>query len=125
MTTGRQAKVLRELQEIPGVGQAIARDLWNLRIRKVADLRGRSPQKLYDELCRLQGQPVDRCMLYVLRCAVYFASRKSHAPELLKWWNWKDSADNSTGRSHEKTTRPATPRRRSLNPRSRRLRASL
>lgn len=99
MTTGGQAKVLRELQEIPGVGQATARDLWNLRIRKIADLRGRSPQKLYEELCRLQGQPVDRCMLYVLRCAVYFASRKRHAPELLKWWNWQDSADTSTHRS--------------------------
>jgi len=34
----------------------------------------------------------DRCLLYVFRCAVYYAST---SPELydiekLKWWNWKD-----------------------------------
>jgi hypothetical protein len=35
---------------------------------------------------------VDRCVLYVFRCAVYFASEAEHDPELLKWWNWKDAA---------------------------------
>ncbi|MBC8473125.1 MAG: pathogenicity locus, partial [Planctomycetes bacterium] len=30
------------------------------------------------------------CMLYVLRCAVYYASNTEHDPDLLKWWNWKD-----------------------------------
>jgi hypothetical protein len=33
---------------------------------------------------------VDRCLLYVFRCAVYFAEHTRHDPELLKWWNWKD-----------------------------------
>jgi hypothetical protein len=33
---------------------------------------------------------VDRCLLYVFRCAVYFASHKKHDPKLLLWWNWKD-----------------------------------
>ncbi|MGA3073400.1 MAG: helix-hairpin-helix domain-containing protein, partial [Bryobacteraceae bacterium] len=32
------------------------------------------------------------CVLYVFRCAVYFASEAEHDPELLKWWNWKDQA---------------------------------
>jgi Pathogenicity locus len=122
MTTDSKAKVLRELQGIPGVGRAIANDLWKLRIRRIADLRGRAPQKLYDDLCQLQGQPIDRCMLYVLRCAVYFASRISHDPELLKWWNWKDPTNNSTARSNELIPRPQ-PRRRHPAPGSRRLRA--
>jgi hypothetical protein len=29
-------------------------------------------------------------MLYVLRCAVYYASTDDPNPERLKWWNWKD-----------------------------------
>ncbi|MBL7185950.1 MAG: hypothetical protein ISS70_06470 [Phycisphaerae bacterium] len=29
-------------------------------------------------------------MLYVLRCAVYYASNAERDPELLKWWNFKD-----------------------------------
>ncbi len=34
--------------------------------------------------------PLDRCVLYVFRCANYYAAHKRHDPELLKWWNWKD-----------------------------------
>jgi hypothetical protein len=41
-------------------------------------------------LDRFKASPVDRCVLYVFRCAVYYANNKTHDPELLKWWNWKD-----------------------------------
>jgi hypothetical protein len=30
-------------------------------------------------------------MLYVFRCAVYYASNETHEPERLKWWNWNYS----------------------------------
>lgn len=82
--------ILSELQTIPGVGKAISRDLWRLGIRSVADLRGRNPEQLYARLCTLQQTQVDRCMLYVLRCAVYYASETDPDPALLKWWAWKD-----------------------------------
>ena len=81
---------LRELQQIPGVGKSIANDLWELGIRSVVDLKGRNPERLYSKRCEQQGVKIDRCLLYVFRGAVYFASRKKHNPELLKWWNWKD-----------------------------------
>lgn len=80
-----------ELREIPGVGASLAQDLRSLGIRKVADLKGRDPQALYDRLEKLTGSHQDRCVLYVFRCAVYYASRKRHDPEKLKWWNWKDA----------------------------------
>lgn len=83
-------KVLRSLRRIPGVGKSIAGDLWALGIRDPGELMGRSPQELYDELCRQQGARLDRCVLYVMRCAVYYASSSQPDPELLKWWNWKD-----------------------------------
>jgi hypothetical protein len=81
---------LKELRRIPGVGRSIAEDLWMLGIRSPGDLRGRDPQALYERLCELQGARIDRCMLYVLRCAVYFVSHERHDPGLLKWWAWKD-----------------------------------
>jgi len=59
-------------------------------MRKVSDLKGRDPQKLYDELNSITGKVQDRCVLYVFRCAVYFATEMKHDSELLKWWNWKD-----------------------------------
>lgn len=81
---------LRALQVIPGVGPSIAQDLWDLGIRQVADLNKKDPQKLYDQLCAQSGQKLDRCLLYVFRCAVYFASQPNPDPKKLKWWNWKE-----------------------------------
>ncbi len=80
-----------ELQNIPGVGRSIAEDLRSLGIRRVIDLRDKNPETLYDELCKKMGKPVDRCVLYVFRCAVYFATHTRHDAEKLKWWYWKDS----------------------------------
>jgi len=87
---------LVDLSRIPGVGPSIASDLYSLGIREVADLRARDPEVLYSELCRKLGQHVDRCVLYVFRCAVYFASESKHDPELLKWWKWKDGPQAAT-----------------------------
>jgi nucleotidyltransferase/DNA polymerase involved in DNA repair len=87
--TGDQT-ALKELQQIPGVGKSIAQDLLDIGIRSVSQLKGKDPQQLYDESNRFAGCVQDRCLLYVFREAVYFASNKVHDPERLKWWNWKD-----------------------------------
>jgi len=71
------------------VGPSIAHDLWRLGIESVGDLKGADPEKLYARLGALNKSKVDRCVLYVFRGAVYYASRKKHDPEKLKWWNWK------------------------------------
>ena len=97
MSADARAASLRDFRRIPGVGRTIAEDLWSLGLRSVDDLRGGDPQALYERLCELQGVHVDRCMLYVLRCAVYFASRERHDPELLKWWSWKDGGRAYSG----------------------------
>lgn len=81
---------LRELRTIPGIGKSLAQDLLDIGICRVSDLKGRDPERLYAKLTALRGQHIDRCVLYTFRCAVYYASRTKHDPELLKWWNWKD-----------------------------------
>lgn len=81
----------QSLQVIPGVGKSIAQDLLNIGIRQVSDLKGKDPQKLYDVSNKFAGCVQDRCLLYVFRCAVYFAEHTKHDPEKLKWWNWKDA----------------------------------
>jgi hypothetical protein len=91
-----QPQALKDLQRIPGVGPSIAADLYGLGITAVADLHGRDPEALYEQLCAQAGQRVDRCMLYVFRCAVYFADHEvTHTPteaDKLLWWHWKDRA---------------------------------
>jgi len=85
-----QQDSLRDFQRIPGIGPSMADDLWKLRYRSVAELRDEEPEVMYQRLCELSGAHVDRCVLYVFRCAVYFASNEARDPELLKWWNWSD-----------------------------------
>ncbi len=79
-----------DLQRIPGIGPSMAQDLLDLGYDRVEDLDDQDPQEMYDRLAALRGGTMDRCVLYVFRCAVYFAENSEHDPELLKWWNWKD-----------------------------------
>jgi len=84
---------MKNLTIIPGVGQSIASDLWHIGIKKVEDLQGQDPEKIYELSNRFAGVKQDRCLLYVFRCAVYYAETPpdKQDPEKLKWWNWKDS----------------------------------
>lgn len=83
-------KTLKGLQVIPGVGKSIANDLYNIGIKKVADLNGQSPGALYKKLNRYSGIKNDICVLYTFRCAVYYATETSYKKEKLNWWYWKD-----------------------------------
>jgi hypothetical protein len=83
-------RCLKKLEQIPGVGKVIARDMMAIGIKSCDDLKGQEPEQLYEKLCDYKATQVDRCMLYVFRCAVYWASNDEHDGELLKWWNWKD-----------------------------------
>ena len=81
-----------ELRQIPGVGKTTEQDLLAIGYRDIASLRGADPQDMYERECIRKGVQVDRCVLYVYRCAVYYAKTppEERNPELLKWWNWKD-----------------------------------
>lgn len=79
-----------DLQSIPGVGPSIKKDLMDIGISKVSDLVKKDPERLYDRLCKIRNSRIDRCVLYIFRCAVYFAKNSEYDPELLKWWKWKD-----------------------------------
>lgn len=67
----------------------MAQDLRDLGVFRVRDLVGKDAELMYKQLCLLHKMDLDRCVLYVFRCAVYFANNEAHDPELLKWWNWK------------------------------------
>ncbi|OHD59707.1 MAG: hypothetical protein A2014_08160 [Spirochaetes bacterium GWF1_49_6] len=78
-----------DLTVIPGIGKSLAKDLRLLGFEHVAGLKDADPMEMYRRLCEITGARQDPCVLYVFRCAVYFASEPAHDPELLKWWNWK------------------------------------
>jgi hypothetical protein len=105
MTRQRIRRAPDDLQTIPGVGPSLAQDLRELGISRVTDLRGQDPECLYARLITQRGVHQDRCVLYVFRCAVYFAETAAPEPERLKWWHWKDP-------------QPAAPARQSGSPSS-------
>jgi hypothetical protein len=78
------------LQSIPGIGPSLAQDLRDLGIQRPSCLNREDPEQLYKKLERLRGSPIDRCVLYAFRCAIYFSSHQKHDPKKLKWWYWKD-----------------------------------
>ena len=80
------------LRAIPGVGPSIAADLRAIGVEDPTGLRGKDPDLLYARSNTRKGVVQDRCLLYVFRCAVYFANTSRRQPELLKWWNWSDDA---------------------------------
>ncbi|MBE7410525.1 MAG: helix-hairpin-helix domain-containing protein [Leptospiraceae bacterium] len=88
---------LKDLMQIPGVGKSIAQDLYDIGIRKIEDLKNKEPEVLYKDSNDFSGMTQDRCLLYVFRCACYFAKtpEKKRVSEKLQWWYWKDKKQSS------------------------------
>lgn len=89
-TISKKDKQIIELRQIPGVGISIANDLINIGITSIDDLKNKDPEWLYHQSNKFAGVVQDRCLLYVFKCAVYYASETKHTKGKLKWWNWKD-----------------------------------
>ena len=65
------------------------RDLLDIGIQDIDELRGRSPEALLEEIFDLREQtPRDR--LSYLRLAVYYAETEDPDPQLLQAWKWTD-----------------------------------
>ncbi len=90
MVKAEKENILKELQAIPGVGKSVANDLYNIGIKSVSDLAGKSPAGLYKKLNRQSHVKNDICVLYTFRCAVYYATETRRQKEKLNWWYWKD-----------------------------------
>ena len=68
---------MSELRRIPGVGAQTEKDLLMLGYPTIASLRGADPEEMYRRECAMRGVQVDRCQLYVYRCATL---RKPNIP---------------------------------------------
>lgn len=75
---------MTELIEIPYIGKAMIRDFDLLGIKSVEDLKGKSHQKLYDEMCEIAGTKQDPCVLDTYEMAIHFAE----TGESLPWWHF-------------------------------------
>jgi len=67
-TTTSGVRDIARLEDIPNIGPAVAADLRQLGITSPADLRGRDPYAMYDDLCRITGQRHDPCLPRAVCC---------------------------------------------------------
>ena len=93
----------RQLKDLVSVGPAMLEDFELLGITTVAQLRRRSPQRMYHDLCRLRRQRIDPCCLDVFVAAVAQARDPDLPIEQRQWWYWskvrKASASTQVPRS--------------------------
>ncbi len=75
---------IARLEDIPNVGPAVAADLRRLGITTPAELPGRDPYAMYDDLCRITGQRHDPCLLDTFIAAVRFLEGAPKTP----WWKY-------------------------------------
>ena len=75
---------LARLEDVPNVGVAIAADLRRLGITSPAEVVGRDPYVMYDDLCRITGLCHDPCLLDTFIAAVRFMEGGPKLP----WWKY-------------------------------------
>ena len=80
----REVREIAHLEDIPNIGPAIAADLRQLGITSPAELPGRDPYAMYEDMCQLTGQRHDPCLLDTFIAAVRFMEGAPKKP----WWKY-------------------------------------
>jgi hypothetical protein len=73
---------LDKLTDLPNIGKAVAADLLLLGIQTPADLVGRDPYQMYQQLCDLTAIRHDPCMIDVFISITRFIAGEAPKP----WW---------------------------------------
>jgi hypothetical protein len=78
----RNAAECRQLEQLPNIGPSIAADLRRIGVHTPADLPGRDPYALYQQLGAATGKRQDPCVLDTFIAAVDFMRGGEPRP----WW---------------------------------------
>lgn len=74
------------LTDLPNVGPAMAADLELLGITEPAQVAGRDPYAMYDELCRRTGSRLDPCVIDLFVSITRFMDGGDPRP----WWEFTE-----------------------------------
>ncbi|MCE9685605.1 helix-hairpin-helix domain-containing protein [Shewanella sp. AS16] len=75
---------ITQFQQIPNVGKATEQDFLRLGFKTPAELAGKDPYQMYQDLCRVTGQRHDPCVIDVFIAAV----RYMEGGPARKWWEF-------------------------------------
>ena len=96
--TVEHREAMTDLQKLPNVGPATARDLIRLNILSPEDLVNRDPDEMYRTLCQIDGERHDPCVRDVFAAVVDYASGGPAQP----WWAFtpqRKAREESKGRA--------------------------
>ena len=79
-----KSRDIEHLRDVPNVGQATEKLLLNLGINKPADLTGKDPYQMYEDLCKLTHKSYDPCVIDVFISAVKYME----GGPTRKWWEF-------------------------------------
>lgn len=75
-----------QLEDLPNIGKACAKDLRLLGIRAPADLINQDPFEMYERICKITGIRHDPCMLDVFMSVTSFMQ----GGPALSWWSFTE-----------------------------------
>ncbi len=78
---------LAQFQTIPSVGPDLAKHVVDLGYYSLAELKGKDPAELFDQLERLYGFQIDPCVEDGIRLIVHHAGT-SHSEK--RWWDFTE-----------------------------------
>jgi len=81
-----QRSEVKQLTDLPNIGKAGAADLHLLGISQPADLFGRCPFMMYEQLCEMTAARHDPCVIDVFMSVTRFMN--GEAPQA--WWTFTD-----------------------------------
>lgn len=93
-----------ELLSLVSVGPATVEDLERLGISTITQLKGKSPQRLYDRLCLITRQRHDPCVLDVFAAAIAQADNPK-LPAAQKQWHYWSRVRKKAGAGRKGRTR--------------------
>jgi len=79
-------KTVVELEDLPNIGPAMARDLRLLNIKHPQQLIGNNAYHMHSKLCQLTGKVQDPCVIDVFLAAVHFMEGGNSAP----WYHFTE-----------------------------------
>lgn len=75
---------LKTLTDLPNIGKEMEKNLHILGINNPSQLTGKSPYKMYEELCQKTGKSHDPCVIDVFLSITHFMN--GHPPK--PWWEY-------------------------------------
>ncbi len=76
----------KRLEDLPNIGKSIAADLRAIGIATPAELAGRGPLEVFDELAAVMWTRHDPCVLHTLLAVEHFMKTAEACP----WWEFTD-----------------------------------